>query len=500
MSTYIIVFVWNLQCFSMSKLKELLQPSHIVPLIVASAFFMENLDGSVINTALPQMALSMGVSAVDMSIGITSYLITLAAFIPVSGWFADRFGAQRVFGSAVAVFTLASIGCALSDSVHAFTLARILQGMGGAMMVPVGRLIVLRITPKDQLVKVVALITWPGLMAPIVGPPLGGFITTYFSWHYIFYLNVPLGLIGLWLIKKYISNQSEQSKRPLDFIGFLLIGLGLASFVMGVESLGNEGLTVRCGELFLACALLGLLAWVHTKRHPSPLLNFSVLRVHTFGIIFFWGSLTRVCIGATPFLAPLMFQVAFGYNAFASGLLLLSAMLGNLGLKPFTPKLLRRFGFRTILLGNGCLAACAAFAIGLLSPNASVVLIAMVMLVYGITRSMQFTCIQTMAFADVPSEQMSGANTLFSTMAQLTQGVGVALGATIIHASVYLRQGDINHPQTNDFTLAFSLVGALILVSLLGYRGLRLDAGASVSKHEKFQIQTSKPSTPTSTS
>ena len=483
----------------MSKLKELLQPSHIVRLIVASAFFMENLDGSVINTALPQMALSMGVSAVDMSIGITSYLITLAAFIPVSGWFADRFGAQRVFGSAVAVFTLASIGCALSDSVHAFTLARILQGMGGAMMVPVGRLIVLRITPKDQLVKVVALITWPGLMAPIVGPPLGGFITTYFSWHYIFYLNVPLGLIGLWLIKKYISNQSEQSKRPLDFIGFLLIGLGLASFVMGVESLGNEGLTVRCGELFLACALLGLLAWVHTKRHPSPLLNFSVLRVHTFGIIFFWGSLTRVCIGATPFLAPLMFQVAFGYNAFASGLLLLSAMLGNLGLKPFTPKLLRRFGFRTILLGNGCLAACAAFAIGLLSPNASVVLIAMVMLVYGITRSMQFTCIQTMAFADVPSEQMSGANTLFSTMAQLTQGVGVALGATMIHASVYLRQGDINHPQTNDFTLAFSLVGALILVSLLGYRGLRLDAGASVSKHEKFQIQTSKPSTSTST-
>ncbi len=483
----------------MSKLKELLQPSHIVPLIVASAFFMENLDGSVINTALPQMALSMGVSAVDMSIGITSYLITLAAFIPVSGWFADRFGAQRVFGSAVAVFTLASIGCALSDSVHAFTLARILQGMGGAMMVPVGRLIVLRITPKDQLVKVVALITWPGLMAPIVGPPLGGFITTYFSWHYIFYLNVPLGLIGLWLIKKYISNQSEQSKRPLDFIGFLLIGLGLASFVMGVESLGNEGLTVRCGELFLACALLGLLAWVHTKRHPSPLLNFSVLRVHTFGIIFFWGSLTRVCIGATPFLAPLMFQVAFGYNAFASGLLLLSAMLGNLGLKPFTPKLLRHFGFRTILLGNGCLAACAAFAIGLLSPNASVVLIAMVMLVYGITRSMQFTCIQTMAFADVPSEQMSGANTLFSTMAQLTQGVGVALGATMIHASVYLRQGDINHPQTNDFTLAFSLVGALILVSLLGYRGLRLDAGASVSKHEKFQIQTSKPSTSTST-
>jgi EmrB/QacA subfamily drug resistance transporter len=474
----------------MSKLQELLHPSHIVPLIVASAFFMENLDGSVINTALPQMALSMGVSAVDVSIGITSYLITLAAFIPLSGWFADRFGAQRVFGCAVAIFTLASIGCALSETVQAFTLARILQGMAGAMMVPVGRLIVLRITPKDQLVKVVALITWPGLMAPIVGPPLGGFITTYFSWHYIFYLNVPLGLIGLWLIKKFITNQSEDSKRPLDFVGFVLIGLGLATFVMAVESLGNEGLSEHCGGLFLACATLGVLAWWHTQRHPTPLLNFSVLRVPTFGTIFFYGSLTRVCIGATPFLAPLMFQVAFGYNAFASGLLLLSAMLGNLGLKPFTPKLLRRFGFRSIMLGNGCLAACSAFAIGLLSPTSPVAIIVMVMLVYGITRSMQFTCIQTMAFADIPPEQMSGANTLFSTMAQLTQGVGVALGATLIHASVYLRQGDIHHPQSNDFELAFFGVSGLIFISLLGYRALGLDAGASVSKHEKFHIHT----------
>ena len=301
---------------------------------------------------------------------------------------------------------------------------------------------------------------------------------------------MPLGLIGLWLNKKFIPNQSEDSKRPLDFVGFVLIGLGLATFVMAVESLGNEGLSEHCGGLFLACATLGVLAWWHTQRHPTPLLNFSVLRVPTFGTIFFYGSLTRVCIGATPFLAPLMFQVAFGYNAFASGLLLLSAMLGNLGLKPFTPKLLRRFGFRSIMLGNGCLAACSAFAIGLLSPTSPVAIIVMVMLVYGITRSMQFTCIQTMAFADIPPEQMSGANTLFSTMAQLTQGVGVALGATLIHASVYLRQGDIHHPQSNDFELAFFGVSGLIFISLLGYRALGLDAGASVSKHEKFHIHT----------
>ena len=477
----------------MTKIEALLHPSHIVPLIVATAFFMENLDGSIINTALPQMALSFGVNAVDMSIGITSYLITLAAFIPLSGWFADRFGAQRVFGGAVAIFTLASMGCAWSETLPVFTLARILQGMGGAMMVPVGRLIVLRITPKDQLVKVVALITWPGLLAPIVGPPLGGFITTYFSWHYIFYLNVPLGLLGLWLIHKFITNDSEDSTRPLDWLGFLLIGSGLATFVMGMESLGNEGLSERCGLLFLACAALGLLSWWHTQRHPAPLLNFKVLRVPTFGTIFFYGSLTRVCIGATPFLAPLMFQVAFGYNAFESGLLLLSAMLGNLGLKPFTPKLLRRFGFRSILIVNGGLAACSAFAIALLDPGSPVVLIALTMLIYGVTRSMQFTCIQTMAFADVPPTQMSGANTLFSTMAQLTQGVGVALGATVIHASVYWRLGDINQPQPKDFDLAFAAVGALILISLWGYRSLQLDAGASVSKHERFQAKKANP-------
>jgi EmrB/QacA subfamily drug resistance transporter len=471
----------------MSKLQQLFQPAHIVPLIVASAFFMENLDGTVINTALPQMALSLGVSAVDMSIGITSYLITLAAFIPISGWFADRFGAQRVFGSAVAVFTLASIFCALSQSVQAFTLARILQGMAGAMMVPVGRLIVLRITPKDQLVKVVALITWPGLMAPIIGPPLGGFITTFFSWHYIFYLNVPLGLIGLVLIRQFISNQSESNPRPLDFLGFVFIGSGLASFVMGVESIGTEGLSIKSLWIMLSCVILGGLAWWHTHRHPSPLLNFGVLKVPTFYTIFVYGSLTRVCIGATPFLAPLMFQVAFGYNAFISGLLLLSAMLGNLGLKPFTPKLLSRFGFRTILLGNGCLAALAAMLIGQLSATSPISVIVLVMLCYGLSRSMQFTCIQTLAFADVKPELMSGANTLFSTMAQLTQGVGVALGATLIHACVYLRSGDINHPRSSDFCIAFTIVGFLILLSLLGYRSLKEDAGSFVSKHQAKQ-------------
>jgi EmrB/QacA subfamily drug resistance transporter len=462
--------------------------SNIVPLIVATAFFMENLDGTVITTALPQMAQTLGVNAVDMSVGITAYLITLAVFIPISGWLSDRLGSQTVFGSAVGIFTFASVLCALSQTVNQFMLARILQGIGGAMMVPVGRLIVLRTTSKSELVKTIALITWPGLVAPVIGPPLGGFLTTYFSWHWIFILNVPLGLLGIGLIRKYVSNDHQIEKRPLDYIGFLIIGSALAFTIIGVESIGSEGFSksaVGYSALGIAC---GVTSWFHAKKHPHPLLDFSVLKVPTFGITFFSGSFTRVLIGATPFLAPLMFQIAFGYSAFMSGLLFLAAMLGNIGLKPLTPMLLKRFGFRNIMLGNGFIAAMAAMICGMLSPDTSIIGIVLAMFIYGVSRSMQFTCIQTLAFVDIPPEKMSGANTLFSTIGQLAQGVGVALGAAIVHITVMLRDGDINSPSAMDFRITFFTVGALILISLWGYLKLKPDAGAAASKHQPKKL------------
>ncbi len=460
-----------------------MQHSHIVPLIVATAFFMENLDGTVITTALPQMAKTLGVNAVDMSVGITAYLITLAVFIPISGWLADRLGSRTVFGSAVGIFTFASVLCAISETVNQFMLARILQGIGGAMMVPVGRLIVLRTIPKSELVKTIALITWPGLVAPVIGPPLGGFLTTYFSWHWIFILNVPLGLLGIFLIRKYIANDLPAEKRPLDYIGFLIIGSALAFTIIGVELIGSEGFSKQAIGYTTLGGVCGIVAWFHAKKHPYPLLDFSVLKVPTFGITFFSGSFTRVLIGATPFLAPLMFQIAFGYSAFMSGLLLLAAMLGNIGLKPVTPMLLKRFGFRNIMLGNGFIAAISAMICGMLSPDSSIPGILLAMFIYGVTRSMQFTCIQTLAFVDIPPEKMSAANTLFSTISQLALGVGVALGAAIINIIVMIRAGDINSPSAMDFRITFFAVGVLILISLWGYLKLKPDAGAAVSKH-----------------
>jgi len=461
-----------------------IHPSHIVPLIVATAFFMENLDGTVMTTALPQMAQTFGVSAVDMSIGITAYLITLAVFIPISGWLADRFGSRTVFSSAVGIFTIASVLCAISQTANQFLLARILQGIGGAMMVPVGRLIVLRTTPKSELVKTIALITWPGLVAPIIGPPLGGFLTTYFSWHWIFILNVPLGLVGIFLINKYVSNSYQEEKRPLDYVGFLIIGSALALTLIGVELVGSEGFSKRAIGSMAFGVICGVFAWIHAKKHPHPLLDFSVLKIPTFAITFFSGSFTRVLIGATPFLAPLMFQIAFGYSAFMSGLLFLAAMLGNIGLKPLTPLLLKRFGFRNIMIGNGLIAAIAAMFCGMLSPDTSLPGIILAMFIYGLSRSMQFTCIQTLAFVDIPPEKMSGANTLFSTISQLAQGIGIALGAAIIHVTVMMRDGNINQLSPMDFRITFFVMGALIFISLWGYFKLRPDAGAAVSKHQ----------------
>ncbi len=454
-----------------------------VPLIVATSFFMENLDGTIIATALPQIADSLGVNAVDMSAGLTAYLVTIAIFIPVSGWVADRFGAQLVFGSAIAVFTLSSILCGFCTSYQQFIIARMLQGLGGALMVPVGRLVVLRTTPKHELLKTVAFITWPGLVAPIVGPPLGGFITTYFTWRWIFFLNVPLGLIGLYCVRRFIQNQMADHKRPLDWIGFILIGGCLACMLVGLEKIGQEQINAESFGYCVVSLVLGVLSYVHGMRTKYPLLDFSILRIQTFSTTFFYGSMNRALVGVTPFLAPLMFQVAFGYSSFVSGLLFLGAALGNLGLKPMTSSILRRFGFRNVLIYNGLICATAAGLCACLTSEASVWVITLVMLIYGLSRSMQFTCFQVLAFVDVPEDKMSAANTLFSTVSQLCFGVGIALGALVVHTAMFF--GDHPIATKSDFSIAFSTVGLAIFVFLIGYLRLKPDAGAHVSLHGK---------------
>jgi EmrB/QacA subfamily drug resistance transporter len=455
-----------------------------IAFLVAASFFMENLDGTIITTALPQMAVSFGVAPVDVSIGITSYLLTLAVFIPISGWVADRFGTRTTFALAIAIFTLASVLCGLSTNLVTFTLSRVVQGVGGAMMVPVGRLVVLRSTEKKDLISAIAYITWPALAAPVLGPPVGGFITTYVSWHWIFFLNLPLGLVAFAFALRLIPQIRSDTIRPLDWPGFVLSGSACALLLYGLELVSRGDFNIALVVLvFVAALALGWLSVLQFRRSPHPLLDLTTLRLPTFAVTIWGGSLFRLAIGAAPFLLPLMFQVGFGMDAFQSGLLVLALFLGNVVMKPATTRVLHRFGFRRVLIGNGLvnalvLVACAAF-----TPTTPVIIVLLVLFASGLARSMQFTALNTLAFADVPQTQMSDANTLSSMAQQLSMGMGVAVGA------VAIRIGTLVEPWLHaeqvagaSFRIAFVLVALLALLGAVDSFALSRDAGANLRR------------------
>ncbi len=442
---------------------------------------MENLDGTVIATALPQMAVSFGVHPVDLNLGMSAYLLTLAVFIPLSGWVADRFGPRTVFTAAISVFTVASVLCAISPSLWLFTAARVLQGMAGALMVPVGRLVVLRSTAKTDLMRAIAYITWPGLAAPVLGPPLGGFITDFASWHWIFLLNLPLGLIGIICSLLLIPNERTGNARPFDLPGFVLSGGACVTLMLALDLIGQAdsdwALTLPLLGVGIALAVLAVR---QMRRAAHPLIGLTALRIQTYRVCNAGGSLFRTAISMVPFLLPLMFQIGFGLPAFTSGLLVLSVFAGNLGMKPGTSFILRRFGFRSVLIGNGLIGAISLAACGLLDPETPKALIVIVLFIGGLARSMQFTAINTLAFADVPQAQMSSANSLGSVLQQFTMGLGIAVGA------LALRVGSLFHaPSTTltmtDFHVAFFLTGLLALAGLADMFALPQDAGAVVS-------------------
>ncbi|KND61879.1 Permease of the major facilitator superfamily [Candidatus Burkholderia verschuerenii] len=454
--------------------------------LVAATFFMENLDGTIIATALPQMAHSFGVHPADMSLGITVYLLTLAVFIPISGWAADRFGLRTVFGSAIAVFTAASVLCATTTTLPAFAAARVLQGIGGAMMVPVGRLAVLRATKKDDLMRAIAIITWPGLVAPVIGPPLGGFITTYSSWRWIFYLNVPLGIVGLLLTLRYIDNVREDTQRRFDLPGFALCGIACTTLLYAMELVGRTDADwPMIGALVAVGAVASVASYWHLRRAAQPVVDLSALKVKTFAVAMGGGSLFRIAISAAPFLLPLMFQVGFGMNAFESGLLTLAVFAGNLSMKLITTQVMRRFGFRPVLIVNGVLAALSLAAMSLLTPSTPKFAIAVVLFASGLSRSLQFTALNTLSFADVPKTQMSGASALSSTLFQMTMGVGVAVGAIALRFGEWLHGHDAHSIGPEDFSVAFLIVALVGLLGVANLFGLARDAGALVSEHRK---------------
>jgi len=453
-------------------------------LLVAGAFFMEFLDGTVIATALPDMAKSFGVEAVALNIGISAYLITLAVLIPASGWIADRFGARKVFALALAIFTLASVFCGLANSVNSFVAMRVLQGVGGALMVPVGRLAVLRTPPKHQLITAIATLTWPALVAPIIGPPLGGFITSFASWRWIFFINVPLGIIAIVLALRIIPDLKEEERRPFDLPGFLATAIAMVSLVYAMEAFGAEH-----GTRWLPFALLAVgaltfgFALRHFRRVKWPMIRLDALKVPTFRVTLYGGSLFRASISAVPFLLPLLFQVGFGMDPFHSGLLVLAVFVGNLTIKPATTPLIRWLGFKKLLLINGALNVLALLACAFLTPHTPVWLTLLILYLGGVFRSVQFTGVSTLAFADVPSAQMSYANTLFSTATQLAVGLGITLGA------IGIRLGEKVSPALGlsdipgiHFRLAFVFIALICLLGMFDTFQLARNAGSSVSK------------------
>ena len=453
--------------------------------MVAAAFFMEYLDTTVIATALPQMAKTFAVGPNEVSLGLTAYMLSLAVFIPISGWVADRIGSRTVFASALITFTAASVLCGSANGLTWFTLTRVLQGIGGAMMVPVGRAIVVRNTPTAGLMRAISTITWPAIVAPVVGPTVGGFITTYASWRWVFFLNVPFGLATLIAALNIVPNQRESAKRRLDVGGFLLSGTALICILYGTElaSHENTNLAIACG-LIIAGVLVGAAAVRRLRASLSPLLDLTTLKIQTYAATVLWGSATRIGIEAVPYLMPLLLQIGFGLSAFHSGLLLLATASGNLGMKAITTPILKQFGFRPVAIVNGVMAAGFVAGCGWLVASTPLAVMIVVLLCYGLARSLQFTLLATLAYADVGDRQRSSASTLWSVAQQMTIGMGIALGALCLRLSTFLDEGRSGGAQAHfsieNFRWAFSVAAVVVLVSVIGYVKLPRDAGDAV--------------------
>jgi len=462
-----------------------------VTTLIAGSFFMELLDGTIIATALPQMARSFHVGPVSLNIGMTAYMLTLAVFIPISGWAADRFGSRSVFVTAIGVFTLASVLCGASRTLHQFILMRILQGIGGAMMVPVGRLIVLRTAPKEKLTQVLAYITWPALSALVIGPPLGGFITTYASWHWIFFLNLPVGVVALVLALLWIENFRPDEVHPFDWMTFLLGGFASAGTVYAMESLGGEEEHWQFPAAILALSLLsGTVAVLVARRHPArSLIDFESLKLKTYSLSVYGTSAFRISVGVLPFLLPLMFQITFGLTPFQSGLYLLALFAGDLSMKALIIPTLRRFGFRRVIIVNGIITAASIAVCATFSPATPPALIITLLFFHGGFRSMEFTCTTTLAYADIPPARMNRANGFLSAIMQLGSGMGVAVGAITLRLVAHARGHSAAAPQLRDFQLAILIIAVLALGPVLDSLGLPADAGASTSGHAQRELE-----------
>jgi EmrB/QacA subfamily drug resistance transporter len=452
----------------------------LIPLIVATALFMENMDSTVIATSLPAIAADIGTSPLTLKLAITSYLLSLAVFIPASGWTADRFGARAVFSIAIAIFMVGSIGCALSSSVTHFVIARILQGAGGAMMTPVGRLVLLRSIDKSALVNAMAWVTVPALVGPVIGPPLGGFITTYFSWHWIFLINIPIGLLGIFMALRYIDPIRSEDPERFDLYGLVLAGIGLGGIAFGLSVAGLNLLPWTVVVALIAVGSISMTLYViHARRTASPVLDFTLMRLPTLRASIIGGFLFRLGIGALPFLLPLLMQVGFGLSPFRSGLVTFASAVGAMGMKTLAARIIRTFGFRNIMVINAVVSSVFLAACALFTASTPLLLIMIILVVGGFFRSLQFTAINTVAYAEVEPAQMSRATTLVSVNQQLAISAGVAVGAFSVETTMLLHH--VNELSAADFAPAFIVVAIISAVSTWFFYQMPDDAGHQVS-------------------
>ena len=456
----------------------------ITSLIVGCAIFLEQMDGTVLATALPTMARDFHVSAPAMSAAVTSYLLALAILIPVSGAMSDRFGAKRVFNSSIVVFIIGSMLCSLTKTLPMMVAARLLQGTGGALMAPVGRLVILRTVERRHLVSSMMWTLIPAILGTMAGPPLGGFIVEYFDWRWIFYINVPIGILGYWLVRRYIPvvNSLTQPSR-FDWFGFVLCGAGLSCVLFGLELFGQNA-DMRNGVLLVAMGVAACLAYVwHARRCANPAVDLTLLRIDSFRLSVISGSLMRITQGAQPFLLPLLLQIGLGFSALRSGQLILAISLGALAARLLTTRILRRIGFRRAMVYNGVLASLSYASCAFFQADWPFWLMFGLLTCCGVVMSFQFAAYNTIAYESVPTDRMSAANSFYSTLQQLMLSVGVCCGALILKLAMAASHN--SEPSRLNFSVAFLVVTLISLSSTHWHRAFSPDAGHEMSGHRR---------------
>jgi len=457
----------------------------LLPWLVAVALFMESLDTTILNTAVPAISAALKVGPLSMKSVLASYTLSLAVFIPISGWMADRFGTRKVFAAAIGIFTLGSFLCGMASDIHLLVACRILQGCGGAMMVPVGRLTLVRTFAKSELLRAMSFVSIPALVAPMLGPIAGGLIVGYFHWRVIFFLNIPIGLAGLILVYIHLPNYSEEHTHPLDIVGLILFGSGIALLSYVLEIFGEHALST--GEIIglLAISLVMLLGYgLHAKSLQFPLLQLKLFRIRTFRAAVSGSFFTRLGMGGVPFLLPLLYQVGLGFTPIQSGLLIMPQAIGAMTMKFAMPRILTRFGYRGVLISNTLLIGVLIMAFGTIGLHTPVWTIVLQAFSYGAFSSLQYTSMNTLAYADTTEQQTSSASSIASTMQQMSVSFGVAIAGLTTVIFVPPSAGSKPLEMVHGIHEAFLLLGTLTIVSTIVFRSLRAGDGDDVSQHK----------------